>query len=127
MSFVRIFFYLYEEEVKSILSTVLQESLSEALLWDSGFDFTKTPSVACRLCGFWVLRLSSLYMPDAIHMTQSSWGFVSYRMRILGIKSHWSKYYLLLGWIVLVYCIIRCLSMKRNISLMRGSMLQNIK
>ena len=52
MSFVRIFLYLYEEEVKSILSTVLQESLSEALLWDSGFDFTKTPSVACRLCGF---------------------------------------------------------------------------
>lgn len=31
MSFVHIFFYFYEEEVKSILSTVLQESLSEAL------------------------------------------------------------------------------------------------
>ena len=51
MSFVHIFFYLYEEEVKSILSTALQESLSEAL-WVSGFDFTKTPSVACWLCGF---------------------------------------------------------------------------
>ena len=102
MSFVHIFFYLYEEEVKSILSTALQESLSEAL-WVSGFDFTKTPSVACWLCRFWILRLSSLYMPDATHRTQSSYGFVSYRMRILGIKSHWYKNYLLLGYFSILH------------------------
>lgn len=57
MSFVHIFFYLYEEEVKSILSTVLQESLSEVVLWVSGFDFTDS---FCSLLAVWLLSSQTL-------------------------------------------------------------------